>query len=184
MGGTGPVLRRRRLVGRRMSILDAMILAAAFAPGFVLAKSWLGAVSPMPLLVSPLSAGVGAASWVALWLTLAFIPIRLSRPRPSLRRIARQPGLQACAAVGVALLIYVLAAGYYLLPPWRVRNGLGFNFLGSVQPMHLAGPAVATAWIALALSGGWRSERSWIDRCGRSLGSIWIIAYFLDLLFL
>jgi hypothetical protein len=31
------------------------------------------------------------------------------------------------------------------------------------------------SWITLALTGRWRSERSWIDRAGRLIGVVWLI---------
>jgi len=43
-----------------------------------------------------------------------------------------------------------------------------------MQPMFLVGGAAASVLIVLWLSGGWREDRSWIDRAGRALGIYWI----------
>ena len=43
---------------------------------------------------------------------------------------------------------------------------------GIVTP---CGMAVAGAWLALAISGVWEPERTWIDRTGRALGTLWIM---------
>jgi hypothetical protein len=46
----------------------------------------------------------------------------------------------------------------------------------ALQMPRWAGFVVAGAWIALALAGRWRPERSWIDRLGRAIGVFWIAA--------
>ena len=42
------------------------------------------------------------------------------------------------------------------------------------------GLAVTIAWVALAVSGRWQSEPSWIDRVGRLMGCGWIGMMMLD----
>jgi hypothetical protein len=85
--------------------------------------------------------------------TFILLALRLLSPRPPAAELARQPGLWACAAavLGAALMI---ALGYY-------------------QPVVLPA-SVALTWVGLALSGRWRSERSWIDRLGRAVGACWV----------
>ena len=75
-------------------------------------------------------------------------------------------------------------AGRFSMSVQRTRNGNGV--VGSVDPMGCfgvlvptfgtpCGYAVAAAWLALAVAGRWRPERSWIDRLGRVLGVAWIV---------
>ena len=67
-----------------------------------------------------------------------------------------------------------------------MKSTLGNELVGHVEPMPCfgvlttslmtpCGPAVAAAWLILALSGRWQPEKSWIDRLGRLLGAIWIV---------
>jgi hypothetical protein len=42
------------------------------------------------------------------------------------------------------------------------------------------GFAVVIARATLALAGCWRSEPTWIDRSGRALGVVWILAFIAD----
>jgi hypothetical protein len=53
------------------------------------------------------------------------------------------------------------------------------NLVFNVLRLDLYSPAVAGAWLALALSGRWRPERDWLDRAGRVLGVCWIVAPFI-----
>lgn len=105
----------------------------------------------------------------ATW-TLALIPIRLARPRPVLRRLARQPGMAAACAAVVALVffsVHLPCVGYVEVLYARAFVDMGPSFLGL---------AVLVAWTTLLLGGRWRSESSWIDRLGRALTIYRIIA--------
>jgi hypothetical protein len=103
-------------------------------------------------------------------LTPAMLVVRLRQPRPSLRRVGRQPGMIACAAATVAMAIEALWIASLL------GRGSGFIqtstvFVGYAQQVSFT---VVGGWVALALSGRWRSETGWIDRVGRLLGLLWI----------
>ena len=164
---------------RSMTISDAMALVATSAVGLATAPG-------LPFHVMPSSSPAFAlrmtAVFVALPLTLILIPLRLRWPRP--RRPGRHPGTVACLAVALALA-FILAeqasssfkpvpAPARLEPHYRAIN-LVFNLLR----LDLYSPAVAGAWLALALSGRWRPERDWLDRTGRVLGVCWIVAPFI-----
>ena len=41
-------------------------------------------------------------------------------------------------------------------------------------------PAVAAAWLGLALSRRWRPEPGWIDRVGRLIGVLWLLTLYFD----
>jgi hypothetical protein len=199
---------------RKFSLLDAMILVAGMALGF----AFIG--NPGPELRnftwrSPLDGlrafddvnaegmilrGVHRLLWlVTSWLTPGLIPwafatilLRLRRPRPSLRRLVRQPGFAACLAV--ALLSLVDVGGHlfamveyqnWSVPGTAVRSLIEYvlkffpvtvhNF---VEAPHL-GAAVAGVWGILALGKMCRCEPSWIDRLGRAQGVFWVLALLL-----
>ncbi|SIO65792.1 hypothetical protein SAMN05444166_7837 [Singulisphaera sp. GP187] len=82
------------------------------------------------------------------------LALRLLSPRPPTAELVRQPGLWASGGV-------VLGTASMLT-------------LRSYQPVILPA-SVALAWLGLALSGQWRAERSWIDRCGRIVGTCWLV---------
>jgi hypothetical protein len=111
--------------------------------------------------------------------TLGILVLRIRRPRPPLKRLWRQPGFVASCAAGTAILIRLLES---LI--WR-RHDIIRIFLETDRLARLmlspsgdsphVGPAVAAAWAILALSGRWRPEASWIDRCGRLIGVLWVL---------
>lgn len=91
--------------------------------------------------------------------------------------------------VGWVATIRFNDAGYLAYVGGRNGNGvIGFveaigchsTLVASVSAP--AGMAVAVAWLGLAASGRWRSERSWIDRLGRGLGATWIVITTLTLM--
>ena len=89
---------------------------------------------------------------------LAVLILRLRRPRPSWFDLVHQPGLWACAAPVLAVLVMPALGVYFGI--WSVAI-----FPGSV----------IAAWTALALSRQWCNEKSWVDRAGRLVGISWII---------
>src|SRR5690349_5020505 len=96
----------RKSACRPFTVLDGMVLVAATAVG-------LECLRRLPL-ANWMNAGVFARDW-SLWIarvigltscfavpcTCAMLVLRLRRPRPARRSLARQPGLVACLA-GVA----------------------------------------------------------------------------------
>jgi hypothetical protein len=109
--------------------------------------------------------------------TLAVLVARFRKPRPRLRRIARQPGTVGCAAAVLAVIaelarncndaIYSLQAGH----PWYEFNTLAYWDLDGAHP----GLAVGAVWLLLAVSGCWKPERDWVDRAGIGLSLFWLI---------
>ena len=91
--------------------------------------------------------------------TPAFLIMRLRKPRPSLRRLVKQPGMVACE---VWLLGMFLGICLTLVEDYR--------YLAPVAVISTA-CAIPVAWAILALRGRWEAEPSWIDRLGRGLGS-------------
>jgi hypothetical protein len=81
------------------------------------------------------------------------LALRLLSPRPPAQELVRQPGLWASGAV-------VLGAASMIA-------------LRDFQPVIFPA-SVALAWLGLAVSGQWRAERSWIDRCATIVGAFWL----------
>jgi len=163
-----------RSEGRRMTVADLVILAAALLFGAWMVRAWSSQdIEPWWYTEDGWAT---AASLVALNLSGALLFIRLMRPRPPLARICRQPGFQASLAVCVRLLLEVFSR-FGLA--WREGDVPAFVVFFNIasRTLDLVGPVVATVWVALELSGRWRPEQSWIDRAGRLLGCAWIILY-------
>lgn len=187
----------RKSVVRRFTIADGMILIAAVACGL----AWARRVWPLFKLSSPTPTG----SWLwfvdrgelvlfmtvpcLLCLTIAAAILRVRRPRPSWRRIVRQPGMTslmtALLFLSVALPPIVLAVDL----SYRKRN-MGKSYWAEAQtwadlPSALIeylvyatpapGFAVIVAWTTLAVQRRWRNEPTWIDRGGRVLGVSWVL---------
>ena len=158
-----------------------MVLLGATAVGLGVARDWAGDFLTDMLRVyevPPASGLVNTAEAVltpiTLCWTIAVVGIRLRRPRPSFRRLGRQPGLVACLAVILATLIHFSLARYWVLFPGKARPGEVSILLMNLSPPHLIAPAVAVAWMVLAVSGRWRPNPGWIDRLGRSVGFAWL----------
>jgi hypothetical protein len=104
------------------------------------------------------------------FLTPAILIIRLRQPHPSLRRLGRQPGLIACVVVTVALALDSVRVASI----WSRGSGILWVPTVLVDYAQHVGFALMGGWIALLLSGRWRSEPGWVDRLGRLLGINWI----------
>jgi hypothetical protein len=178
------VLAQEKLVStasaRRFTLFDAMVLLGAVALGFALAR-------PPYTFVRSLARTVPRLTLIAQWstvavplnatLTISTLILSLKFPRSSLRRSSRQPGIAACAVGTVALTLSAL-----LLIPDVLRAINGPYFRPMLINLWLfssqwTGIAILSSWIALSLSGRWRSEQNWIDRSGRVLGCCWICSY-------
>lgn len=114
----------------------------------------------------------GAARVVTAW-TLALLILHLRPPRPRTARLLCQPGFVAVATataytVAVAVgffLAYLIRAKYK--PAWSDYIGQSVDVAGTAQ-------AIAAAWLILALSRRWRSERNWTETASFAVGLAWI----------
>jgi hypothetical protein len=174
---------------RRFTLVDFMILVAATAVGhagvrglerflddgdFVsrITEAWLRRhFGNLALLLEDV-----VLPFLMAW-TVAVVPLRLLKPRPKFRHLARQPGPMAGLVVtmSIGFLGLVVAIGC-VYRSWRgfgldtVMLILGFDLL----PTAL-GLAILAAWTTLLLGRRWRAEPSWLDRMGRMLGVAWIV---------
>ena len=98
---------------RRFTLLDAMVLIAATAVGFSLARTYSLAVLNNELRPYPFIPRVLLTVWVyilaaipvtAMW-SIAVFGLCLRRPRRPLRQLARQPGFVANGAVTLVSLV-------------------------------------------------------------------------------
>jgi hypothetical protein len=173
---------------RSFTLGDAMILVAATAVGFGVNRvpGWI----QVPFAANRAliySVAIGQAQqaivpFLMAW-TVAFLPIRLRRPRPATRRCLREPGTVACSAASLGILVnalWILALTFAYYPDPRVD----FYFRGNDVKVYAdrVGFAVVGSWIALVLVRGWRPIPCWIDRLGRTLGWLWIVMIGLHLL--
>lgn len=170
----------QRPAERPFTLLDAMILVASVALGLSVLRRWTG-----PHLFAPFGGSLSLSRRIHFLrqvlgiLTLSWTPaaliVRLRRPRPPLREIARQPGLIASLAVTLAALnVLLLPTPQYLSAP---RTYTWVQLALDVTNIRFVAPSIALAWIVLAVTGRWQAEASWIDRLGRWTGVIWLVFY-------
>ncbi len=162
---------------RRFTLADLMVLVVATAVGLAMFRPYLAAMGPtFRNTVSSLrtiETTYGAWSFVAAWWMIALLFLQYRRPHPSRGRLARRPGHAACCVAVVALVVGTIHEIVDLA--CRDPAGMPFSFHQLWITVSVrVGPAVAGAWLLLALSGRWRSDPGWIDRLGRLLGCCWI----------
>jgi hypothetical protein len=165
---------------RPFTLGDAMILIIALAPGLAFARPDIRALAlkiPSYPLRDFLTAGVAVPLGKALsllmlkflfFLLLAYLILRLKRPRAPLRSLIRQPGFAACAAP------------FAIFPVVRLWGALApiCGITGEVVDMGSQGlfvVAAPMAWVALIATRQWHPEPHWIDRLGRVLGALWMV---------
>jgi hypothetical protein len=175
-----------------------MILVAALAVGL----GGLRVLGPLEYLTDLLGAMLTKEAWTrdgleeigseflllatpsAVSMTLALLVLRLRRPRPVWRRLARQPGLMACLALVVAwgcsvvfTVLHLIAVDGFSIEAAGGQFADTFSWLEVFSKVGrmLGGFAVAICWSTLAVGGRWRAEPSWIDRLGRIVGVAWIV---------
>lgn len=188
---------------RRFTISDALILVAATAIGLSQVRGILGDLGwfnwsqwKLEQHDYTLKLFAVAVPILTAW-TVAFLLLRLLRPRPGLRRLVRQPGMAACYAVLIPLLLILAYAVTISLftsesmyqPDTSLMPLFWFTSESAYQPdtsfMPLFGnseamaSAVIGAWLMLWLGGLGRAEPGWIDRIGRIIGVLWIARPFL-----
>lgn len=176
---------------RRFTIGDGMVLIAATAIGLAWAsQAWRvfqtddRAANPWDLVWRRTIDGVALALPCVLAWTLAWIALRLRRPRPSWRRVSRLPATTALMAAMLSLAVMVPFGGAMVANAlmrertggafWRELPAALIELLAMATPF--VGFVVLISWLLLAVQRRWRCESSWIDRTGRALGMLWILA--------
>jgi hypothetical protein len=184
-------------IRRPFRLRDGMVLVAATAVAFTIFRQGLsGAVNFSTF------GGVGE-QWLFYWMhqivpfpaiwSIAILAIAIFDGGTSRRRKLRHSGSVACcAAVMVLALTSSIASGFYALHALEeigaiprvfshARDSHAMPPFANAPMEEIVGTAVLGAWSVMAASGRWRSQRSWIDRTGRVLGSIWIGLFFIYL---
>jgi hypothetical protein len=169
---------------RKFRVSDAMILVAAFALGWVLARGptasyrhfWYEGrptTFVVKLCVAFMTDIVLTYPWAAT-AGIAIVILRLLPPRPPLRRVLRLPGSVACLVASLCLPFALGHLARELYQPWTtIDPDLAQRWFWRNYAQKCA-MAVLGAWLALALIGRWQAERDWIDRAGRAVGVYWI----------
>ncbi len=166
---------------RKMTLLDLMILVAAMALGFKIVRDIVPGVAHMvptgpdfwflmPRWLMNASILI-LASWpLPAMVTIALLLIRIRAPRPTLRRLARQPGFVA----GLAVTMISLCNALMLL-----AAGLRVGETTDLYPFTAIpiGAAVLVAWVTLLSVGRWNPQHDFLDRAGRVLGCYWIAMF-------
>jgi hypothetical protein len=168
---------------RRFHLVDGMILVAATGAGFAWARFnfgpegqiaglWSKSATSTRWLADGITAGLMGTLPVLFTWTLAVLAIRLRRPRPRMRVLARQPGFVGCSAACLAVSLCSV------MPILSLAAGKDAHVVRWFLLNYTPEPAFAVfgAWFSLALGGSWRPEPSWIDRTGRILGLGWFLA--------
>jgi hypothetical protein len=167
-----------------------MVLIAALGLGLMVGRSYVRSASAFSYVVhdplSPRAASPWAWAYACvpplLAVSLVLWPLRLIPPRPRFLRIVRLPGLVPALVAWLALVV-ALAKSLLERPVLQRVHFPKLGYLSLIESMSLRivaakdlmGPAIAVSWLILWLGGGWRPERSWIDRAGRLLGVVWIV---------
>ncbi len=168
---------------RKFTLVDAMVLIAATACALAATRQLLALYHDnvrfpekwTPGLIWIYCSYVSAIlkplviSWSA-----AICILRLRKPRPTLRRVFRQPGMAACTAIVVSfsfefarVVIWIFIRSISIIQ--LSYTSMLFGILMRLQ-QDVGGGAVLIAWTILYLSRTARAERSWIDIAGRILG--------------
>jgi hypothetical protein len=192
---TNDVLGRSVTVGtphRAFRLTHVMVLVACFALFLACFRSvqvaWAasssvvaGMASPLLIVLTRLSTVIRATLPFLAVATLSIFAFRLLPPRPTLARLARQPGALAC---GVASLFLIAPVGgsltWVLFRSLSAGPGSLWTNASEVYDVmsdwgYLIGLAVAVAWVVLGAVQGWRAEPSAFDRAGRFLGWSWVV---------
>lgn len=168
---------------RRFTVSDGMVLVAATAVGFGVARYSELRVNGNGITLSIMARVQVWLSFVGLFLTFALLTLRLWRPRPDLRDLFRQPGFAANFAVMVTIVVRLFVSWCVyrsMMPSVISRGSYVWDFFAvrfvAVTPVFdesIACPIVSV-WLVMALGGRWDAEPGWVDRAGRALGVFWI----------
>ncbi len=169
---------------RPFTLFDGMILVAGIGAGF----AWLRLSPPETLEGlgrNPYywrfwrNVGLEVGGVLLVVCSSMVLAFRVRKPRPALRRVARQPGFAACfVAVTLAVGSYAFESIRYAYEWVRQRGGIFRGDAFSVDwlyPDDRTAIVVASVWILYAIGRIGRPEPGWVDRAGRLLGWCWII---------
>jgi hypothetical protein len=175
----------KAIKGKGLRLIDAMIMVAGLALGCSLIEPYgirlmIDPGSPSDSVLDRLYGLIVVCVPLLLASTMAATIVRLLRPRPSFRYLARQPGFTACLPVTIlgAILLSTGLAREYGAGRWHAGQPLPLYITYYlVWPMSCL---VIGAWSVQWGNRRWRPEPSAIDRVGRILGLGWVILLLFD----
>jgi hypothetical protein len=170
-----------RIPARRFTILDAIVLVAAMAPGLAVLRArglefWAPRGGGLQLVLDYAYLLLLAIRPFLMGLSSAALILGLIRPRHEARLLFRQAGMAASAAATLGMAADILPyLAFKAIARWITGGGDNFvlAFL-RVQYAWSIPVAIEGAWAALALGGRWRRGRGWVDGLGIRLGVAWI----------
>ena len=178
---------------RRMTLLDTILLVSSAAIGLglferthrTLFKGWIWIAdsgfpdvrtwTTLEALVTLSDVTAFLIPVVMAW-TVLLLLLRMRSPRPTWRRIWRQPGMAACLAalVGAVWSVLVLLSligsielGLIPHPSKPITADRWAQKFLSDELFMYAGLAVAAVWFVQLVTGRWRRSVDWIDTFGR-----------------
>jgi hypothetical protein len=162
---------------RRFTIADLLVLVAATGAGLTMFRPYLaslaGAGYQNAQQLRTIETIYGAWSLIAAWWMIVLLLLQYHGPHPRRGRLARRPGHAACCVAAVALVVGAVHEASRVA--FADLTGVPFSFHQLwITASARVGPAIAGAWLLLALSGRWKSDPGWMDRLGRLLGCCWI----------
>ena len=159
-----------------------MLLIAAVAIGIVGIRNCDSEMRAMQIDRRNLVNCIVLLSPLLMSFATALMAAGLLPPRSRMPELCQRPGFTAS---WVATLVMIIDAAVMLaMNPDKLTSFdafircFGFSYFWPTAGR--IGFGVLIAWTTLALAGCWRPEPSWIDRSGRVLGFVWIIAFVAD----
>ncbi|QDV38092.1 hypothetical protein [Tautonia plasticadhaerens] len=191
---------------RPFGVLDVMILVGSVSVGLGVIRAifpeirWdyfareLQSGDLSDAIVACMELWLILASPILLGLSAATVAIRLRRPRPSLRRALRSPGVQGCSwiVLGFASAIVLLLGWSTLAGPLLNRTVDVLAELPGLLGMALLVSLPASSF---AIVAGWATASAflprrracpgcWIDRLGLAVCGLWCLSSPLPIFFL
>jgi hypothetical protein len=168
--------------GRRFSLLDGMVLIAAFAVCWMVPRTFKALVPVETYRIYDIRqyAQIILASWLMV-ASVSLATLTLIVPKPDGRERFRHPGVLAMVLVALTWAFDMAQTGVQgLMLRWTTgktfENGAFWPLFGPIYDATFrAGLAVLAGWITLVLLGAGRPSRDWLDRSGRVLGWIWVV---------
>ena len=170
---------------RRFTLLDALIVVAWAALGFGAARVLMDvSVTMWPDKYRvPWWMWTGAGCMMLMSMNLCVLNLRFVRPRPSVRRLARQPGFIAGVAVAWSVVFQTVShAAMWLIQgsPINATARLNNYLVMISDPGHISA-FVILGWIILLLQQRPKSQLDWIERLGSLLGCLTILGWILSI---
>ena len=166
---------------RRLTLADLVILTAGVAVALLLYRLVQQSQATHP-------ASLGLSRGFLLYINLSpfliagfttLLASRLIGPRPPLRVVLGQPGTIGAVAYLLSFAFNTLLC-YGEMVMGQLANQPTFFSPGDIQLLFLysfaRGEVVSAVWATLAVTGRWQPEPSWVDRSGRALGVIALLA--------